>query len=190
MTANRLSRILGLIIGVALASGCEVGSQPPTSSKRLVSQSTAYADPEKQRAFKSALKDAGVHHEIYTGDDGREYVRWMGEDSATVEGIQVRLFGEALPEGRHIHFGAPYHEWFKKWLTDNSIPFTTRQRDGKEYVIWQDADYPKVSQWEHFPRDTYSKARRLSSNTTPHADARDLPASATGSGSRAGGRER
>jgi hypothetical protein len=183
-------RTLAGLLAVALVAACEVESQPPISTKRLISESTTYADPEKQRVFKSALKDAGVNHELYTGDDGREYVRWKGEDGAKVERIKAQLFGEPLPEGRHIHFGAPYHEWFKKWLTDNAIPFTTQQRDGKEYVIWQDADYPKVSQWEHFPRDTFTKARRLSSNTTPHADARDMPAPASGSGARAGGRER
>lgn len=91
MTVDRLLRILGLIIGTALVSGCEVGPQPPTSGKRLVSQSTTCADPGKQRAFRPALKNAGVPHEIYTGDDGREYVRC----------IRAQLFG------------APYQEWFK-----------------------------------------------------------------------------
>ncbi len=190
MTAHRPMRILALIIAVAFASACEVGSHPPTSTKRLISQSVTYADSKKQRVFKSALKDAGIDHETYTGDDGREYVRWKGEDSAKVEGIQAHLFGEPLPEGRHIHFGPPYHDWFKKWLTDNSIPFTTRQREGKEYVIWQSADYPKVSRWEHFPRDTYEKLRRQSSDPPADSDAGDVPASASSAGARAGGRER
>jgi hypothetical protein len=157
---------------VAILASCEVGPQPPISTKRLVSESRTYADPAKQSRFKSALKDAVIHHEIYTGDDGREYVRWKGEDSAAVERIQVQLFGEPLPDGRHIHFGAPHHERFKKWLTDNGIPFKTRQSDGKEYIVWNAVDYPKISQWEYFPRDTFDKAQVLSSNPTVVPDAR------------------
>lgn len=172
MTADRSARSLVALLTVALLASCEVGPQPPVSTKRLVSESHAYADAEKQTRFKSALRDAGIDHEIYTGGDGREYVRWKGEDSAAVERIQVQLFGEPLPEGRHIHFGAPHHERFKKWLTDNAIPFTTRQNDGKEYVIWKAVDYAKVSQWEHFPRDTYEKAQKPSSNPTVESDAR------------------
>ena len=191
MTAQRLPLALGLIVGAVLVSACEVESQPPPPSKRLISQSTAYANPESQRVFKLALKDAGIPYDIYTGDGGLEYVRWKGEDSAKVEAIQARLFGEPLPDGRHIHFGPPDHERFKTWLTANGIPFSTRQSRGKEYVIWQESDYPKVSQWEHFPRDTYNRmARGLSSNTTPHTDARDVPAPAEAPGARAGGRER
>ena len=159
------------MIPVFLAS-CEVGPQPPVSTKRLVSESSTYTDAEKQARFKTALKDAGVEHEIYTGEDGREYVRWKGEDSATVERTKTQLFGEPLPQGRHIHFGEPYQDQFKKWLTDNAIPFTTRQSDGTEYVIWGAADYAKVSRWEHFPRDTYGKAPELSSNPTVGPDAR------------------
>ena len=172
MTADRSAGALLALILSALLASCEVGPQPPVSTKRLVSESSTYTDPEKQTLFKAALKDAGVQHEIYTGEDGREYVRWKGKGSATVERIKTQLFGEPLPQGRHIHFGAPYQEQFKKWLTDNTIPFTTRQSDGKEYVIWGAGDYAKVSRWEHFPRDTYGKAPELSSNPTVDPNAR------------------
>ena len=172
MTANRQVRAFSALIAMTLVASCEIGPQPPVSTKRLVSESSTYTDPEKQARFKSALKDAGIKHEIYTGDDGREYIRWKGEDSATVERIKIQLFGEPLPEGRHIHFGEPYQDQFKKWLTDNAIPFTTRQSDGREYVVWDAADSAKVSQWEYFPRDTYGKAQGLSSNHTVDADAR------------------
>jgi hypothetical protein len=165
-----LTRALLGVVTAALVASCEIAPQPPVSTKRLVSQSHAYADAEKQTRLKSALKEAGIHHEIYTGDDGREYVRWKGEDSVAVQRIQVQIFGEPLPEGRHIHFGAPHHERFKKWLTDNAIAFTTRQNDGKEYVIWNAVDYAKIAQWEHFPRETYEKAQKLSSSRTVHRE--------------------
>jgi hypothetical protein len=186
MSAKRPVRILFALVAFALVASCEVGPRTPVSTKHLVFESSAYADPEKQSRFKSALKTAGIEHEVYTGDDGREYLRWKGEDSAKVERIKVQLFGEPLPEGRHIHFGAPHHEWFKKWLADSRIPFTTRQVDGKEYVIWEAADYARVSQWEYFPRDTYDSAQRLSSEPTSHPDPPDVSAPAGESSARAG----
>jgi hypothetical protein len=118
------------------------------------------------------LKQAGVPHEIYIGYGNREYVRWKAEDSARVHNIQVSLFGEDPPEGRSINFGAPYAERFKKWLTENRIPFTTMLSDGKEYVVWEAADYPRVSKWKDFPRETFEKAFNLSSNPTVDTDAR------------------
>jgi hypothetical protein len=172
MTGHSSARLLAALVAVALLTSCEIGPQPPVTTKRLLSQSTSYTDHDKQQRFKEALRQAGVSHEIYTGDDKREYVKWKGEDSATVEQIQVSLFGEPLPEGRSIHFGAPYNDRFKKWLTDSGIPFTTRLSDGKEYVIWEAADYPRVAKWEHFPRETYEKVHQLSSNPTVDTDAR------------------
>src|SRR6266853_1381563 len=172
MTAYRsVCAFAGFIVVTTVAS-CEIGSQPPVTTKRLSSESSSYADPEKQRRFKVALKQAVVPHEIYTGNDGREYVKWKGEDGAAVEAVKISLFGEPLPEGRHIHFGAPYQERFKKWLTDSGIPFTTRLSEGKEYVIWEAADYPQIAKWKDFPRETYEKAQQLSSNPTVETDAR------------------
>jgi hypothetical protein len=167
MTAYRSARSLALFTVVALLASCDGGPQPPVSTKRSILQSyesTSYADAAKQRRFKEALEHAGVPHEIYTGDDGNQYVRWKGEDGDRVEGIKISLFGKSLPEGRHIHFGALHQEQFKEWLTANGIAFTTQQSDGKEYVIWEAADYPRLARWEHFPRDSYEKGQRLSSN--------------------------
>lgn len=172
MTANSPAGLLAVLVVLALLTACDISPQPPVSTKRLISQSNSYSDPDKQHRFKDALRQAAVPHEIYTGADGREYVKWSGEHSDAVEKIQISLFGEPLPEGRSIHFGAPYNDRFKKWLTDSGIPFTTRLSDGKEYVIWAAADYPRVAKWEHFPRETYEKLHQLSSNPTVDSAAR------------------
>jgi hypothetical protein len=123
-----------------------------------------YGDAEKQRRFKEGLKQANVPHELIIGPDGKEYVKWRDEDSAAVTAVQVSLFGEPLPLGRSIHFGAPYQAQFKKWLKETGIPFKTQMSEGKEYIVWEAADYPRVSQWKHFPREIYGRAMEGASN--------------------------
>jgi hypothetical protein len=187
MAANR-SLVVALVL--ALLASCDVGTQPPVTKPRKSLHSTSYADPKEHALFKAALKDANVPHEIHTGDDGREYVRWSAEQNDSVARIDAKLFGNPLPVGRSIHFGEPLHEEFKIWLTENRISFSTQINRGSEYIVWDAADYPRIAQWGHFPRESFEMVHRLPSNTTPHADARDVPAHASDSGARAGGRER
>jgi hypothetical protein len=168
MTAKAFVRSTLLITGALLLAGCEYQSE---RTSRLISESVSHTDPEKQSRFKEALKREAVPYEIYTGDDGREYVKWGGADSAKVKQIDIALFGEPLPEGRSIHFGGARHEEFKNWLKENGIRFETRISDGKEYVIWSAADYSKVAAWKNFPKH-YLQHFPLSSNPTVDTDAR------------------
>jgi hypothetical protein len=152
------------ILALALAlAACDRGP-PPEAKKTSMYHSFQYGDAEKQRRFKEGLKQANVPHELIIGPDGKEYVKWRDEDSAAVTAVQVSLFGEPLPLGRSIHFGAPYQAQFKKWLKETGIPFKTQMSEGKEYIVWEAADYPRVSQWKHFPREIYGRAMEGASN--------------------------
>src|SRR5580765_6825642 len=110
MTGRRSIVALAAFAILALLSSCERVSQLPP--RPVATHSRAYADPAKQLRFEEALKQAGVSHEVYKGDDGMEYVRWKDTDSDKVDAIEISLFGEPLPDGRHIHFGAPHQEQF------------------------------------------------------------------------------
>lgn len=162
MTPSRLVRAIATLAVALSLVACDL-TPSPTVTKTASFESISYADPEKQRKLKEGLKQANVPHELITRD-GKEYVQWRSEDGAAVKAVQVALFGEPLPLGRSIHFGAPYHAQFKKWLKDNGIPFRTQLSEGKEYVVWEAADYPRVSQWEHFPREIYGRALEGSPN--------------------------
>lgn len=120
---------------VVLLVGCDGGPHPTVSTERLTSQSIHYADPEKQKAFKAALKDAGISSEASVREEGREYIEWKGEHAEAVVRIKVQLFGEPLPEGRYAHFNEPHHAEFKKWLRHSKISFRLQQSDGREYVV-------------------------------------------------------
>jgi len=189
MTADRTVGALTLVLAVGLTTACDTSTEP-TVSTASASEAIRYDDPNEYARFKDALRDAKVPHELFVAIDGKEYVRWKSKDSATVARVTTQLFGEPLAPGRSLYLAEPRHKEFKNWLADNGIPFETQVNRGKEYVVWEDADYGRVAKWEHFPREQVDMVRRLSSNPTPHADARDMSAPASDSGARAGGRER
>lgn len=184
MKADRTLRALALVLAVGLTTACGMGTEP-TVSTTSASESIRYDDLGEHARFKAALKDAKVSHELSVAIDGKEYVRWKSEDNATVARITAQLFGEPLAPGRSLFLAEPRHEEFKRWLADNGISFATRVNRGREYVVWEDADYDRVAQWKHFPREQVDMVRRLSSKPT-HVK----PASAEALGARAGGRER
>lgn len=169
MIPFRLPRAIAILALALFLAACDL-NPPPASKKTATFHSISYADAEKQRRFKEGLKQANVPHELFTGTGGKEYVKWRDEDSAAVRAVEVSLFGEPLPLGRSIHFGQPYHAQFKKWLKDGGIAFKTQMSEGKEYVVWEAADYPRVSQWKHFPREIYGKA--FEEPTSPAAGSR------------------
>jgi hypothetical protein len=141
-----------IIIGITVALyGCDSQQSSRIVDQRLVSESISYTDAGQQQQFKQALKEADVPHEIHTGTDGKEFIEWKASDKESVEKIQNSLFGAPLPQGRHIHFDGKQNEQFKSWLEANSIPFKTQWEQGKEYIIWEDVDSPRVAKWEHFP---------------------------------------
>ncbi len=141
-----------IVVGIMVALyGCDSQQSSRIVEQRLVSESISYTDARQQQQFKQALKDAGIPHEIHTETDGKEYVEWKASDKKSVETIQISLFGAPLPQGRHIHFGGKQNEQFKSWLDANSISFKTQLDQGKEYIIWEEVDSPRVTKWEHFP---------------------------------------
>jgi len=161
MTARRPGLALLVLMSSLLVASCDRDPQADAKSKKTFLESVMYEDPGKQAAFKSALKDAGIEYSTYVGKDGHEYVQWSSDHRDDVNRIIRRISGEPLPEGRHVRFGPPHHEMFKKWLTNNAIPFTTQLSDGEEYIVWKQEDYPRVSQWKHFPRTVFEKSRKL-----------------------------
>jgi hypothetical protein len=167
-------RTLFFIATTLMLAGC--GLQPAEEvkkSSRVTTHTITRADPEKQRQFIEALKSAGISHELITGDDGKQYVKWRGEDNAAVKKVEVALFGEPIPEERSIHFDGTMNDEFKSWLAANSIAFETRMSDGREYVIWSADDYSKIKTWKHFPKSYVEQLQ--SSNITVNPDARALP---------------
>jgi hypothetical protein len=151
-----------------LAAAAMLGydAAPSQSSARRtspVTHSSSYANPSDHARFKEALRTAAIPFETYTGDEGREYLRWADEHNAKVEEIRVALFGTAPPAGRSISFDAPRQEQFKRWLRENNIEYTTTVHHGIEDVVWAEADSPRVERWEHFP-PYYRRMLKSSSN--------------------------
>lgn len=158
------------IVTSLMLAGCGLqGAEEPKKSSSVTTHSTTRADPEKQRQFIEALKSAGISHELLLGDDGKQYVKWRGEDNAAVQKVEVALFGELVPVGRSIHFDGTMNDEFKSWLVTNGIAFETRMSYGREYVIWSAADHERVKNWKHFPK-SYDEASR-SISTAGHLDA-------------------
>ena len=152
MVHRSVLRALILLAAASVCAACDHQSQPPvTKSSRLISGSVSHTDPAKQARLKEALKNAGVPYETVTRNDG-EYVQWRGEDDAKVKQISALLFGEPIPEGRSIHFSGETNDRFKHWLKENDIAFETQMSDGREFVIWAAADYPRIVTWEYFPK--------------------------------------
>jgi hypothetical protein len=141
-----------IIFGIMAAlHGCDSQQSPRIVEQRLVTESTSYSDAVQQQQFKQALKDAGIQYEIHVGTDGKEYVEWKAADKDSVEKIQNSLFGAPLPQGRHINFDVKTNEQFKSWLKANNIPYKTQLNEGKEFIVWEEVDSPKVAKWEYFP---------------------------------------
>jgi len=110
----------------------------------------SFVDPKEQAAFERGLTEAGIPYKIDIRD-GSRYASWEGEYSQAASQVRVSTFGEPLPIGRHVAFGPPEHqEKFKSWLREQDIPYTTRVKGGREYVIWEQAHTQKVTTWKHF----------------------------------------
>jgi hypothetical protein len=143
-----------LIVSVGVLSALTACTKEPEHVPRageLVRRSVTYPDPAEQKLFRDALASASIPYELTMGPDGKEYVAWAGDQDSAVEAVKVRLFGEDLPTGRNIRFSGEYGDQFKTWLTANAIPFRIVTKHGKEYVVWEDQDSPRVAKWPHFP---------------------------------------
>lgn len=151
------------ILFLTMLASCDSKSPEPVVDKtHTVTHASSYTDPAKQQRFKEALTAAGIRFETMT-KDGAAYAQWSGEDNSKVEDIKHRLFGPPPPDGRSIHFNEPYQTQFKQWLAEKGIGHKTAYSDGKEHVVWETADYERVAEWEHFPRESFEKANTLSS---------------------------
>ena len=137
--------------GLFVFAGCDKGPEQRLSREVLIRGNTSYADPIEQKHFREALASASIPHEVSVWPDGREYVSWAGDQDAAVQKVKDQLFGEPLPTGRHIRFSGELGDQFKAWLTANGIPFKIVVSRGKEYVVWEAQDSPRVAKWPHFP---------------------------------------
>jgi hypothetical protein len=133
--------------------GCDTGTPHSTVSKTWQSCAVSYADASKRSRFEMALEQAKVPHETITLPDGQLAVQSHGQDCEQFQATMLALFGPDLPSGRNLHFDADRQAQFKKWLTEQGIPFRTEVRDGSEFVVWETQDATRVAAWEHFPRD-------------------------------------
>jgi hypothetical protein len=129
---------------LVLATAC-VERQAPV----LDSEAYSFHDPVRQEQFKQKLTAAGVPFTTETLD-GQEFVRWTKSDAERATAIRQEVFGPDLPSGRHIAYDGATQARFKAWLTENGIPFSTAEKDGREYIIWEPAVDKEVRKW-HLP---------------------------------------
>jgi hypothetical protein len=128
-------------VALALATAC-IESQAPVPD----SEGHSFHDAVRQEQFKQKLMAAGVPFTTETVD-GQEFVRWTKRDADRANAIRQEVFGPDLPPGRHIAYDGATQASFKAWLTENGIPFSTAQKDGREYVIWEPAVDNEVRKW-------------------------------------------
>ena len=118
------------------------------SSPVVVSQN--YENPAQQEQFKAALSRAGIPFTL-EARNGKEFVKWESQSASAVAGVQLALFGPALPSGRNYAADGPRHEEFKQWLRANGIPYSVQVSHGREFVVWDPQYTAQIYAWPEFP---------------------------------------
>jgi hypothetical protein len=121
----------------------------PAKERKLVSESYSFSDPAKQERLKRELAAAGVPFTTETFE-GQEHISWEARYAPQANAVRTAVLGPDLPQGRHIAYDAEGQAKFKQWLTQNGIPYSTLEKDGREYVVWEDNVDDKVRAW-HLP---------------------------------------
>jgi hypothetical protein len=141
-------RLVTTLLLIAFALLCEGCDRRVSSESRTLTESVSYSDAESQERFKEALSTAGIPYEVATEQRNQEFVRWDATYSEAVERVKDSVF---LPPGRNISLDETRQLRFKSWLQENAIPFRTMNDDGREYIVWEEADSERVRAWNEFP---------------------------------------
>jgi hypothetical protein len=149
---RKLASVLTIFACGSMA-GCDSGPPHRTISSATESCTLRVIDPPTRLRLEQALARSSVTYDTTVSTDGGVVIRVRGESCKTLRTIEISVLGPDLPNGRHIHFGGDHNSEFKKWLTDQGIPFETQVRDGSEYIIWKAEDSARVASWQYFPRN-------------------------------------
>jgi hypothetical protein len=161
----RSLHILMALNAISLAACIKLGDGTTTTT--IKEERMSFTDPKEQAEFERRLSAAGVPFKVEL-QEGSRYVTWGGEHSPVAKREAQTLIGEPLPPGRPISFSPPEHqERFKSWLTESAIPYTTKVSQGREYVIWDDANTAKVKSWKHFGPVAQQEAPNPTIERTP-----------------------
>jgi hypothetical protein len=127
-----------------------------TTTTTITSQTCMHRvnDPAARARYEEALAAQSVEFELVDPADGHGgvFIRAHDADCEKLSAIRLAIEGPDLPNGRHMAFDPRTQVEFTAWLTEQGIPYETRVRDGREYVIWAAADTDRVVRWRHFPR--------------------------------------
>jgi hypothetical protein len=152
---------VGFLLAGGLVSlsmfGCTGSDQDGSTNIRQRSESTSYSSPEQQRQLKEAFKVAKIAFKTEMRE-GREFVVWDAMDSAAVKVALESPAGPELPAGRHAEFSKELKDEFENWLKANNVSYSTKSRDGREYLVWSGRDDAKVHEWlrSRLPESIYA----------------------------------
>ena len=143
--------------------GCTDAEQATRSESRVLTESTSYSSPERQRQLKTALAGAGIAYQTEMRD-AQEFVVWEAKDSVAVRAALESPLGPELPVGRHIGASKELREEFEAWLRANNISYYAKSQEDREYVVWSERDAPKVQEWlrARLPEAVYAATVGLS----------------------------
>lgn len=117
-----------------------------SSGGQLASESYSLSNPEDQERLKQGLRDAGVPFTVEM-IDGAEHVRWEAKHAAEANAVRISIFGPDLPNGRHIAYDKETQARFESWLDERAIPYSIVDKDGRKYVVWEEAVNERVREW-------------------------------------------
>ena len=146
---RRLIMRIALLAALVLGSSACTSGEPPRA-RELVSEGYSFSDPDRMERLKTGLTSAGIPFTTEVRD-GNEYVDWEGRYADKANAVRIELFGPDLPSNRNIAMGGELQVRFKAWLAERSIPYQTVEKEGVEYIIWEESIDEAVRQWPYLP---------------------------------------